>query len=97
MIENVHGVVLRVEDSSEFDKRLTIYTLEYGKIRAKMTGVKKSGSKLKSLTIPFAESRLQIYLAGNKRAGLNLPGKVVSGEVMFDHSLLRNDWDRLVQ
>ena len=55
MIEPVHAVVLRSEDLGEFDKRLTLYTKEFGKLKAKIVGVKKVASKLRSLTTLFTE------------------------------------------
>lgn len=97
MIELVNAVVLRSEELGEYDKRLTIYTKELGKLKAKIVGVKKIQSKLKVLTIPFAELRLQVYLHGTKRAGLHLPGKIVGGEIVHSHASLRTQWDKMVQ
>ena len=97
MIQIVQGIVLRVEEQNEFDKRLTLFTKEYGKLRAKITGVKKSASKLKSLTIPFSESRVQLFLAGTVRAGVREPGKIISGEILKMHSCLHADLDRTIQ
>ncbi|MBI4217587.1 MAG: DNA repair protein RecO [Elusimicrobia bacterium] len=97
MIEIVSGVVLRSEDWNETDKRLVLYTREFGKIRAKVVGVRKESSRLKGLTIPFIESRFQIYLHGSRRTGVQEPGKVVGGEILSDHAILRENWDRIVQ
>ena len=97
MIETVHGIVLRAEDSGEFDQRLIFYTREMGKIRAKIAGVKKNASKLRSLALPCAESRVLLYLHGSKRAGPRDPGKVVGGEVLDLHLGLRTEWDRMLQ
>ena len=97
MIQTVHGVVLRREDLAEYDQRLTIYTRELGKLKAKVVGVKKTVSKLRALTTPFAESRFQLYLHGTKRAGVRDPGKIVGGELSVVHSSLRTDWERMIQ
>lgn len=97
MIELANAVVLRSEELGEYDKRLTIYTKELGKLKAKIVGVKKIHSKMKILTIPFAELRLQVYLHGTKRAGLHLPGRIVGGEIVQSHSLLRSQLDKMVQ
>lgn len=91
------GVVLRSEDLAENDRRLTLYTREFGKVRAKVIGVRKTASKLRVLTMPFAESSFQLYLHGTRRSGARDPGKVVGGEVVRDRSLLREEWDRMVQ
>jgi DNA repair protein RecO len=94
MIETVQAVILNAVDLNDYDKRLTLYTKEFGKIRANVTGVKKAVSKLRALTLPFTESKLQVYLHGGKRTGKNDPGKVVGGEVIQHHSILREDWER---
>jgi len=97
MINNVSGIVLRSEDISEHDQRLTLYTKELGKLKAKIVGVKKTMSKLRVLTMPFAELRFHLYLHGNPRAGVRDPGKVVGGEVLETRARLRSDWDRVIQ
>jgi DNA repair protein RecO len=97
MIQTVQGLVLRAEDLAEYDQRLTLYTRELGKIRAKVVGVKKTVSKLRALTTPFVESRFQVYLHGTKRAGVRDPGKIVGGEIVTVHGSLRTDWDRMIQ
>ncbi len=97
MIDTYHGIVLRAEDQGEYDKRLTLYTRELGKIKAKVVGVKKTASKLRSFTLPFTEARLQVYLHGAPRAGLRDPGKIIGGEALFHHAKIREDWERLIQ
>ena len=97
MIEYLSAVALRSEDTGEFDRRVTIYTKEMGKLKAKVAGVKKSISKLRPLAIPFVESRLQVYLHGTRRAGLHDPGKIVGGEVVNARGPLRNEWERMIQ
>src|SRR3990170_3374054 len=97
MIQTIHGVVLRIEDAGDFDQKLTVYTREFGKFNAKVAGVKRAASKLRVLAQPFAESRLQIYLHGTIRAGVNHPGKLIGGETEVSHSRLRIDLRRMVQ
>lgn len=97
MIETVEGAVLRSENLEESDRRVTLYTKQLGKVTARVTGVRKNGSKLRIFTIPFIESRFQIYLAGSKRFGVRIPGKIIGGEIIFFHSPLRNEWDRMIQ
>ncbi len=97
MIDTFQGIVLRAEDQGEYDKRLTLYTRELGKIKVKVVGVKKTASKLRGFTLPFTESRLQVYLHGAKRSGLRDPGKIVGGDGMHHHAKLRDDWEKLIQ
>ncbi len=97
MTQTIQGVILAVEDSGDFDQKVTVYSREFGKFRAKVAGVKKTISKLRSLVQPFAESSLHIYLHGTARAGVNDPGKLIGGETLNPHSGLRSDMDRMVQ
>lgn len=97
MIVPVQGIILRSQDLAESDKRLTLYTKELGKIRAKIVGIKKSASKLRSLSMVFSESHFQIYLHGTKRAGPHDPGKIIGGETIQYHLPLRSDWNRMIQ
>lgn len=97
MIQTVEGIVLRSQNLSESDQRLTLYTKELGKVRVKLVGVRKNSAKLKGLTIPFIESRFQIYLHGNRRTGFREPGRMIGGEAVHFHSSLREDWDQMMQ
>lgn len=49
----VHGIVLNSSDYMERDKIITLFTLELGKISAKLKGVKSSKAKLKFAGQPF--------------------------------------------
>ncbi len=53
-ILELHGVVLKSADHSEFDRRLTILTNERGKITAFARAVKRPGNRLMASTEPFA-------------------------------------------
>ncbi len=50
----VNALVIKAVDYKDNDKLLTLYSLEKGKITAKIKGVKKSGAKLKFASEPFA-------------------------------------------
>lgn len=97
MIQIVSGIVLRAEDAGDFDQKLTVYSREFGKFKANVAGVKRAASKLRALSQPFAESRLQIYLHGTVRAGVNDPGKLIGGETERHHPRLRSELDRMTQ
>ncbi len=97
MTQTVHGVILNAEDSGDYDQRLTVYSREYGKFKAKVAGVKKTVSKLRGLSRPFSESKLHVFLHGTARAGVNDPGKLIGGETQDCHPGLSRDFNRLVQ
>ncbi|OGR84213.1 MAG: DNA repair protein RecO [Elusimicrobia bacterium RIFCSPLOWO2_01_FULL_54_10] len=97
MIQSVQAIILRAADAGDFAQKLTVYSRELGKFKANVAGVKKMASKLRSLAQPFAESRLQIYLHGTVRAGVNDPGKLIGGEPLAVRPRLRSTLDRMVQ
>ncbi len=97
MIRLVQAIVLRAEDHLEYDRKLTLYTREFGKLRAKIVGVKKTASKLRGFSVPFVEAKLELYLHGTPRAGARDPGKIIGGELIDSHPLLRTDWEKMLE
>ena len=97
MIQTVQGVVLRVEETGDYDQKLTLYTKEFGKFKVNVVGARKSISKLRGLAIPFSEARFQVYLHGTIRAGVNDPGKLIGGETLASHEGLRSVWERMLE
>ena len=51
---DLHGVILKTADYSEFDRRLTVLTAERGKITVFAKAVKRPGNRLMAATEPFA-------------------------------------------
>ncbi|SKB62998.1 DNA replication and repair protein RecO [Lachnospiraceae bacterium] len=49
----VHGIILKSADYSEYDRRLTILTSERGKITVFAHGVRKTGNRFMAATEPF--------------------------------------------
>ena len=64
----VNAIVLRAVDYKEFDRILTIYSLEHGKLSANAAGVKKPKAKLKHAAQPlvFGEFDLMPTKAGHR-------------------------------
>ncbi len=50
----VHGIVLKSADYSEYDRRITLLTSERGKITVFAHGVRKSGNRFMAATEPFS-------------------------------------------
>ena len=48
-----NGIVLNSEDSGDADRIITLLTLDHGKIKAKMKGVKRAKAKLAYASFPF--------------------------------------------
>ena len=49
----IKGIVISSKDFKEYDKIITIYSLEKGIVYAKLTGVKKPKAKLKTVKEVF--------------------------------------------
>ncbi|HVT14244.1 MAG TPA: DNA repair protein RecO [Fimbriimonadaceae bacterium] len=56
----VHAIVLRRRDSGESDRRLTVLTLEAGKIDVVAKGARKAGSRLAGSSDPLVVAKLSI-------------------------------------
>lgn len=75
------GIVLKKIDVGEADAFFTIYTKEFGKIKALAIGIKKEGAKLKGHCEMFSFSRFS-FVAGK------------NGE-RLTHATLMNFWERM--
>ncbi len=53
-VAEVRGLVLKSFDYAEFDRRITLFTAERGKITVFARGVKRPGSRFMAATEPFA-------------------------------------------
>ena len=61
----VRAIVLRRQDSGESDRRLTLFTVEYGKLDAVAKGARKGGSRLAGISEPLSVA--DMTLAEGKR------------------------------
>ncbi len=59
------GIILRRADAGEVDSLFTIYTKDFGKIRARAQGVKKESAKLKGHLEPLSLSSLSLVSGKN--------------------------------
>lgn len=67
MEEKLNGIVLGGISYGDFDKILSIFTLEKGTVSAKIKGVKKAGAKLKFASEPFCFAEFIFLKSGDKR------------------------------
>ena len=59
-ILSLHGIILKAFDHSEYDRRLTVFTLERGKITVFARGVKRPGNRLMASTEPFCTGTFRV-------------------------------------
>jgi len=62
---STEGIILKKTDIGEADALFTIYTKDFGKIRAVAQGVKKENAKLKGHLEPFSLSMVNFVLGKN--------------------------------
>ncbi len=91
MYYQLKSLVLKERISSEADKLVTAYTLEWGKIVAMAPGAKKIKAKLAAATEPVMESDLLIYMAHPTARA-----KVTGAVIVDGFAALRTDWRRFV-
>ena len=83
------GIVLKREIFKEASKLLTMYTLEFGKIKAIAVGSKKINAKLLFATEPLVESNFMFL--SNKIRNFN---KIIGGNILNTFYNLRNDFKK---
>lgn len=66
-----NAIVLKNEDSGEADRIITLLTLEHGKIRAKIKGVKKNKAKLSYASFPFNFGEYLLVKSGRNHTVTN--------------------------
>ena len=62
---NTEGIILKRTDIGEADSLFTIYTQDFGKIRARAQGIKKEGAKLKGHLEPLSLASISFVLGKN--------------------------------
>ena len=82
------SIILSKTDQGENDALYTLYTREYGKIRALAIGVKKETAKLKGHLEPFTHAHVQFILS---RAGERL----TSAEMRDPFSEIKENWNKI--
>ncbi|MBO4325821.1 MAG: DNA repair protein RecO [Clostridia bacterium] len=85
---SVNGIVLKYSDYSESSRILTIFSAEFGLIKAVAKSAKRKGSKLLAISQPFAFCRYQLC------RGKNDLHTVTGGELIENFYAVTEDIDR---
>lgn len=90
MIRNVRALVLWSKRSREADKVVGLFTQEMGRVTVRATSAARSTAKFASLTEPFVEAEMAVYM------GPDQPwGKLVGGRMIRSFPALRTDMARI--
>ncbi len=90
MYLNAAAIVLSARRSGDKDKRLSLYTREFGRLFALAVGAARPGAKLGAATEPAVEARFRLW-----REGDALSTRVTGGGVENGFPRLRVRWDRM--
>ncbi|MDE2313313.1 MAG: DNA repair protein RecO [Elusimicrobia bacterium] len=91
MISNTMGVVLSRQNWGEADKLVTLYTEEFGKLRARCVGVNKPGRKMKALCEPFILAEFRLHTGYRTDVA-----KIIGGQLVSSFPLVRSDYRRML-
>lgn len=90
MYQNVTAIVLSARRAKEKDKRLGLYTQEYGRLSATAVGAARPGAKLGAATEPAVESKFRLWREGDAPFA-----RVTGGGVEQSFPALRTQWRRM--
>lgn len=85
---STEGFIIRAQDYKEFDQLLSVYTLEKGKLRLLVKGVKKTSSKLRGGVQLFSRSTFTLV------EGRGIP-VVINAEALTSYPAIRHDLNRM--
>ncbi|MDR0401849.1 MAG: DNA repair protein RecO [Endomicrobium sp.] len=86
----VKGLVLNSRICNEFDKFVTLYTYEYGKVQAIAKSAKKISAKLLSATEPLTESEFFIFSTDFFNKSRIIGANIVKNNTMIKIDLNKN-------
>lgn len=85
------GIVLRHRDIKDFDRIVTIFTMEHGRIEVVFKGVRKPQAKLRSFSELMCHSDFRFYLS--KYGAMPL---CIGAGLVNDYSTLRTSIDKMM-
>ena len=86
---NTSALVIRRADYSDYDRMVTLFTPQYGRIDAIARGCRKPKSPLLNASEPFTSGEFQLYQRGERFS-------VEQCQIQESFYELRTDYDRLV-
>jgi recombinational DNA repair protein (RecF pathway) len=91
VIVNSRAVVLSRQNWGEADKLVSLYTEEFGKVRARCVGVNKPGRKMKALCEPFVWAEFRLHMG--YRTDL---AKIIGGQIVSSFPGVRANYERML-
>ncbi|PIP15463.1 MAG: DNA repair protein RecO [Candidatus Portnoybacteria bacterium CG_4_10_14_0_2_um_filter_43_36] len=91
MLYKTRGIIIRRSNANDFDRLLTVYTKEFGKVLLKAKSVRKNESKLKGHLELFLYSRLMVAPARRTGKQTRSFDIVAGAETIENFSKLRQN------
>jgi hypothetical protein len=88
MYENVEAVVLSAEKVGEYDRRLSLFTRERGRVWASAAGIGRPRARLAAAAQPAVHARFRLWVPPRG------PARVTGGGLLSAFPRLRADWRR---
>ncbi len=88
MYHIINCIVLRKENYDEYDRLVTVYSLEFGKLKLLFKSVNKPQAKLICLTEPGTEEQLYIYMS---KYNTKYRIRVIGGKLINFYSDLKSN------
>lgn len=85
------SVILRHRNYREFDRIVTVFTKEYGKLEVVFKGVRKPQAKLRCLSEVMCHSDLRFYVSK-----YNTMPVCTGGEIIESYHLIRNSIEKMI-
>ncbi|PKM92899.1 MAG: DNA repair protein RecO [Elusimicrobia bacterium HGW-Elusimicrobia-4] len=92
MIYNTEAIVIKKTDFREYDRVLTLYTKDFGKIKAHARSVKKPKARLTSLTELFVVAEFRLFLREHAAFG-----KITGGIILDSNSFIRYNLEKFYE
>ncbi|AKL97978.1 DNA repair protein RecO [Endomicrobium proavitum] len=89
MYYQIKALVLNSSQSSESDKHVTLYTYQWGKVKAVVPSAKKIAAKLNAATEPLTESELMVF-----QNHQSVRPKVTGAQIINNNSKIKTDFKR---
>ena len=87
MYYQIKALVLNASQHGEYDKQVTLYTYEWGKISAIVPSAKKITAKLSAATEPLTESEFMVFQSHN-----SIRPKITGAAIINNNSAVKTDF-----
>ncbi|MDR1474586.1 MAG: DNA repair protein RecO [Endomicrobium sp.] len=89
MYYTINGLVLNSKIQGEYDKLVTIYSYQWGKIQAVVPSAKKIAARLSSATEPLTESEFHVF-----NSHQSIRPKITGASIVNNNTTLKKDFMR---